>query len=56
LSRPQPEGAQSPLPPRATGIFLGLWMAVLLVLAFVVVPNLFAACIPQDMPPPSATP
>jgi len=35
---------ESPLPPRATGIFLGLWIAGLLFLAFVVVPQLFAAC------------
>ncbi len=34
----------APLPPRATGMFLGLWMAVLLILAFVVVPFLFAVC------------
>ena len=34
------------LPVRATGMFLGVWMAAMLVLAFVVVPQLFAACIP----------
>ncbi len=34
------------LPPRATGVFLGVWIAVLLLLAFVVVPQLFAACLP----------
>jgi hypothetical protein len=45
-----------PLPLRATGIVLGLWIAALLVLAFFVVPSLFAACIPADVPLPSATP
>ena len=34
------------LPPRATGIFLGIWMAAMLILAFVVVPQLFAGCTP----------
>lgn len=33
-----------PLPPLATGIALGIWAAVLLLLAFVVVPLLFATC------------
>ena len=41
---------EPPLPPRATGIFLGVWVAVLLILAFVVVPELFAACIPPAAP------
>ena len=41
LSREEP-----PLPPRATGIFLGFWVAALLFVAFVVVPQLFAACAP----------
>ena len=40
-------GPQTPLPPRATGIFLGVWIAVLLFAAFFVVPQLFAVCIPQ---------
>ena len=40
------EKEKPPLPMRATGIFLGLWMAVFIVLAFVVVPALFASCIP----------
>ena len=34
-----------PLPPLATGITLGLWIAAMLVLAFVVVPTLFASCL-----------
>jgi hypothetical protein len=44
------------LPVRATGMFLGLWMAVLLTLAFFVVPALFASCFPPAQPPPSASP
>ena len=47
---------EPPLPPRATGIFLGLWMAVLLTLALFVVPTVFATCIPADVPAPSSTP
>jgi len=34
----------SPLPPLATGIALGLWIALMLFLAFVVVPTIFASC------------
>jgi len=37
------------LPPAATGIFLGLWTAVFIVLALFVVPQVFASCAP---PPP----
>ncbi|MEK7863134.1 MAG: hypothetical protein AAB295_07725 [Chloroflexota bacterium] len=37
---------EPPLPPRATGIALGLWMTVLIVLALFVVPSLFALCAP----------
>src|SRR5204862_3863744 len=37
---------EPPLPPRATGIFLGVWVAALLFIAFVVVPQLFAVCGP----------
>jgi hypothetical protein len=33
-----------PLPPLATGITLGLWVALMLILAFVVVPTAFASC------------
>jgi hypothetical protein len=47
---------QSPLPLRATGIVLGIWMAVLLVIAFVVVPALFASCLPTGNPVPSPSP
>jgi hypothetical protein len=41
---------EPPLPPRATGMFLGLWVVVLLLLAFVVVPQLFAFCGPAGPP------
>lgn len=34
----------SPLPLRATGIFFAIWITGLVVLAFVVVPALFATC------------
>ena len=44
------------LPARATGMFLGLWMAVLLTLAFFVVPAIFSTCIPPSQPVPSASP
>jgi hypothetical protein len=43
---------RSPLPPVATGIALGLWIAVMLVLAFVIVPALFGMFAPL----PEATP
>jgi hypothetical protein len=43
---------RSPLPPVATGIALGLWIALMLVLAFVVVPALFG----MFAPPPEGTP
>ncbi len=36
----------SPLPLRATTIVLGSWIGVLVILAFVVVPMLFALCGP----------
>ncbi len=38
------DGDPSPLPPLATGISLGLWIALMLVLAFVIVPTAFASC------------
>ena len=43
------------LPRRATGIFLGAWMALMLTLAFVVVPAAFSTCIPAE-PAPTASP
>jgi hypothetical protein len=45
---------RSPLPPVATGIALGLWIALMLVLAFVVVPAVFGmfAPFPVGTPPP----
>ena len=46
----------SPLPLRATGIVLGLWMAVLITIAFFVVPLAFASCQPTGNPVPSASP
>jgi len=47
---------RSPLPLRATGIFLGLWMAVLITIAFFVVPLAFSSCKPTGNPVPSASP
>ena len=41
---------EPPLPPRATGIFLGVWMAALLILALFVVPEVFATCFPPAAP------
>ena len=35
---------EPPLPPRATGIFLGLWMAIFIILALFVVPQVFSIC------------
>jgi preprotein translocase subunit Sec61beta len=35
-----------PISPRAAGIAIGIWVSALLVLAFVVVPILFAMCAP----------
>ena len=35
---------EPPLPARATGVLLGVWMAVLIVIAFAVVPWLFTVC------------
>lgn len=48
------EKEASPLPPVATGIALGIWIALMLVLAFVVVPALFGmfAPLPQGSPAP----
>ena len=40
------EKPSSPLPLRATSIVLALWITGLVVLAFVVVPALFATCTP----------
>lgn len=45
------EKERSPLPPVATGIVFGLWIALMLVLAFIVVPALFATCAPLQTPP-----
>lgn len=42
----KPDREESPLPLRATGIALGLWIAAMLILAFVVVPLAFAMCAP----------
>jgi hypothetical protein len=42
----------SPLPPVATGIALGLWIALMLFLAFVVVPLLFSMCGAPSTPAP----
>ncbi|HEV2011990.1 MAG TPA: hypothetical protein VGS17_13295 [Candidatus Limnocylindria bacterium] len=40
------EDRRQPLPLRATGIVLAIWVTGLVVLAFVVVPALFATCGP----------
>ena len=40
-----PDRAPSPLPIRATAIVLGFWISSLVILAFVVVPLLFAQCV-----------
>ena len=45
------EKERSPLPPVATGIVFGLWIALMLVLAFVVVPALFGMCAPLQSAP-----
>lgn len=41
---------RQPLPPLATGVALGLWVTVMVVLALVVVPTAFASCV--GPPPP----
>jgi len=38
-----------PLPLRATGIVLSLWVGILVILAFVIVPILFATCGPTPV-------
>ena len=42
---------RSPLPLRATGIFLMAWVAGLVFIAFVIVPIIFATCFPPTSPP-----
>jgi hypothetical protein len=49
---PLDQKERSPLPPVATGIVLGLWMALMLVLAFVIVPLLFGMCAVPNAPAP----
>ena len=39
-----------PIPLLATGIGLGLWIALMLILAFIVVPILFGMCAPPSTP------
>lgn len=46
------EQRRSPLPLRATSLVLALWISGLLVLAFVVVPALFASCLASSGPGP----
>jgi hypothetical protein len=36
----------SPLPVRATAIVLAIWITVLVLVAFLIVPALFASCMP----------
>jgi hypothetical protein len=38
---------EPPLPPTATGIALGIWITLMLILALVIVPTIFALCAPQ---------
>jgi hypothetical protein len=45
---PLADEERSPLPPVAAGIVFGLWIAFMLVLAFVVVPALFGMCAPPQ--------
>ena len=40
------EEKRQPLPLRATAIVLSVWIVGLVVLAFIVVPALFATCVP----------
>ncbi|HEV8230548.1 MAG TPA: hypothetical protein VGQ86_11360 [Candidatus Limnocylindria bacterium] len=40
------ERGRSPISPVATGIALGLWVALMLIIAFVIVPTLFSLCAP----------
>lgn len=44
LKQRAPDGEGPALPPKATGLVLGLWITVMLVLALVVVPALFSTC------------
>ena len=50
------EKERPPLPLRATGIVLGLWMATVLTIAFFVIPALFASCLPTGSFAPSPSP
>ncbi len=50
------EKGRSPLPLRATGIVLGLWMAIVLAIAFFVIPAVFASCLPTGSFAPSPSP
>lgn len=42
--RPREDDDRPSLPPVATGITLGIWIAVMLILALVVVPAAFGSC------------
>ncbi len=44
---PRQVNERQPLPLRATSIVLGLWVVGLVLLAFVIVPALFATCGPN---------
>ena len=37
-----------PVSPRALGVAFGLWITLMVILAFVVVPLLFANCVPAS--------
>jgi len=46
--RDDPGKDQLPVSPRALGVVFGLWITLMIVLAFVVVPLLFATCSPAS--------
>ena len=49
-SRKDKDHERQPLPPLATGIALGLWISAMLLLAFLIVPTLFASCVVPASP------
>lgn len=50
MTPPRDEPERTALPLRATGIVLGIWMAILLAIAVVLVPAAFGACYPASAP------
>jgi hypothetical protein len=47
MRRDEDVGEGSPLSARALGIALGIWTGVLVAIAFVIVPMVFALCAPS---------